>query len=324
MLTFNLESPASGTINVTEQKVNNYKMYTLNYPCPSSTSCTPYTTTLPTGKYKFEVIGAGGGTSDSSLNKGGMGGLSIGYFEVASPILAYFNIGGKGSNGAEYSGKTVNIPGGYNGGGNGGYWGAGSGGRAGGGGGSSDIRISSNDISKRIIVAGGGGGGCIDTNSAGNGGGKSGTAGNPGNPSYSKEGGPGTEASGGYTQGSGGATAGRPLYGGNGGTYPKSNGCGGGGGGYFGGGGGCSTSAYPTGYCASGGGGSGYVGGVKSSSRYSITASTTTHTNTGNGFIKITVFEAKYSIFTIDLYVYSIPLLYLHVFVLLDHPLSKL
>lgn len=318
MLTFNLQRPASGIINVTEQKVNNYKMYTLNYPCPSSTSCTPYTTTLPTGKYKFEVIGAGGGTSDISTRIGGMGGLSIGYYEAASPILAYFNIGGKGSDGTEYIGKYINIPGGYNGGGNGGYYGGNFGGRAGGGGGSSDIRISSNDISKRIIVAGGGGGGCHDTDSAGNGGGKSGSAGIP-YSSFSKEGGPGTESSGGYTQGSGGATAGRPLYGGNGGTYATSNGCGGGGGGYFGGGGGCSINTY----CASGGGGSGYVGGVQSSSKYSITASTTTYTNTGNGFIKITVLESKYSIFTIDLYVYSIPLLYLHVFVLLDHPLSK-
>lgn len=321
MLTFNLENPASCTINVTEQKVNNYKMYTLNYPCPSSTSCTPYTTTLPTGKYKFEVFGAGGGTSDLYYQKGGMGGLSIGYFEVTSPILAYFYIGGKGSGGPEYYSQYINPPGGYNGGGNGGYWAGGNtGGRAGGGGGSSDIRISSNDISMRIIVAGGGGGGCINTDSAGNGGGISSTAGIPGHSSYSKEGGPGTESSGGYTQGSGGATAGRPLYGGNGGTYPSSNGCGGGGGGYFGGGGGCSINTY----CASGGGGSGYIGGVQSSSKYSITASTTTYTNTGNGFIKITVLESKYSIFTIDPYVYSIPLLYLHVFVLLDHPLSKL
>lgn len=324
MLSFNLENPASGSIKVTEQIENGIRTYILNYPCSSNLTCTPYITTLPTGKYKFEVIGAGGGFGDSS-NAGGFGGISIGYYEVSTPVSAFFYLGGRGSDGINTVNQKINPPGGYNGGGNGGIDADPTLQYGGGGGGSSDIRISDNKYSNRIIVAGGGGGGCYNTNSAGNGGGSSGTPGLKGALQYSREGGPGTQSAGGSALTSRGATAGQLYYGGSGSTGYNANGGGGGGGGYFGGGGGSSAADGSYGYCASGGGGSGYIGGVLSSSQYGVTASTSTYTNSGNGQIKITVFQMVQKneiICSKDRNVYSCPISTVYVIILFVSPES--
>lgn len=321
MLSFNLENPGSGSIKVTEQKEDKYKSYILNYPCSSNLTCTPYITTLPTGKYKFEVIGAGGGFGDSS-SPAGFGGISIGYYEVKTPVSAFFYLGGRGSDGINYVNQKISPQGGYNGGGNGGTDADHNYNYGGGGGGSSDIRISDNQYSNRIIVAGGGGGGCTSVSSAGNGGGNSGTPGIKYN-SYTREGGGGTQSEGGSAFTSRGASAGQLYFGGSGSTGYNAQGGGGGGGGYFGGGGGSSTKNHGDGECASGGGGSGYIGGVLSSSLYGVTAST--HTNSGNGQIKITVFQMirkNEIICSKDRNVYSCPISTVYVIILFVSPES--
>lgn len=318
MLSFGLETPGLGSVKVEESVVNGYKMYTLNYPCNDQTSCTPYTASLPAGKYKFEVIGAGGGNSYKG-NIGGNGGYSVGYFETIKKTNAFFFIGGKGVDGKNYNGNPV---GGYNGGGRGGYDLANNYGQSGSGGGSSDIRINSKEIADRIIVAGGGGGSCESAPSSGNGGGSSGTSGSKSNPSYSQEGGPGTQVSGGSAYQSRGATSGTLFYGGAGSTAVQAWAGGGGGGGYYGGGGGSSTTDHGIGYSASGGGGSGFIGGVKSSSKYNVVASTTTYSNRGNGQIKITVFSASYDIVSYEQKIGQQPLSNLQVFICLVRPLT--
>lgn len=157
MLSFNLEAPAKGRRNISESVKDGFKIYTLNYPCQSNSDCTPYSTTLPPGNFKFEVFGASGGNEGDS-GPGGLGGYSVGYYEVISPITAYFFVGGRGSDGIDYI--RTNMPGGYNGGGEAGFdsisgWNGGS------GGGGTDIRIPTPNIPDRIIVAGGGGGGAM-------------------------------------------------------------------------------------------------------------------------------------------------------------------
>lgn len=299
MLSFELEYPSRGSSKVTEEKLNGHTIYTLNYPCTSNSLCTPYVTTLPIGLYKFEVIGAAGGSVGSS-HIGGKGGYSVGFYEVKTPVKAYINLGGKGSSGHKYADYSVDKrtdpnPGGYNGGGHGGgfvdayaerrtYKGAS-------GGGSSDIRINSKEHSSRIIVAGGGGGACVFSPWGGNGGGFSGTAGSS-ELSSTYPGGPGNQINGGKGTTFRNGSPGSEFNGGSGSFGDKSHGGGGGGGGYFGGGGGNSVDEYTNlGPCASGGGGSGFIGGVKSSLLYTINASSSTYTNEGHGIIIITVLK---------------------------------
>lgn len=247
--------------------------------------------TLLPGKYKFEVTGAAGGKSGNTLSPGGNGGYSVGYYENFQPVTTYFFVGGKGHDGSDYANKDQNTPGGYNGGGYGGYDSQTNSKSGGGGGGSSDIRIGSKDVTKRIIVAGGGGGGCV-YNPGGNGGGLQGSDGNA-RETNGRKGYGANQNSGGTAYTSRGASEGKLLNGGNGSGMISAYGGGGGGSGYYGGGGGSSSVDHQYGgYCGSGGGGSGYIGGVQNSDEYSIIASTTTSSNTGNGVIKITVLSS--------------------------------
>ena len=253
-------------------------VYILLYPCSSSTSCTPYTTTLQPGKYKFEVFGAGGGDYESTPNTGGKGGVSTGYYINNVSTTAYFFIGGKG---------VGSSKGGCNGGGSGGYDSnnpIGSG-----GGGSSDIRIGLNSKEKRIIVAGAGGGGCYSAK----GGDAGGLTGSDGTTNIYGQGGTGgNQESGGTVYSGSGATNGDLGLGGQGSSNPQAWGSGGGGSGYYGGAGGSSTLTHNEGggYCGGGGGGSGYIGGVWSSPEYDIVAETKPGTNMGNGYIIISFY----------------------------------
>ena len=118
------------------------------YPCLSSSNCTSYHLTLPSGRYLLETWGASGGDCDSY--QGGRGGFSSGELTLSKRTNIYVNIGGRG----QYYGTQLVQPGGFNGGGNGwkvSYYGAG-------GGGATDIRINGKSLYNRVIVSGGGGG----------------------------------------------------------------------------------------------------------------------------------------------------------------------
>ena len=102
---------------------------------------------LPGGKYKLEVWGAQGGSSD--FFAGGLGGYSYGDLTLyANRTNIYFRVGGKGKKG------TV-CDGGFNGGGKG-YSSYDRIMCSGGGG--TDIRLKADTLYNRVIVAGGGGG----------------------------------------------------------------------------------------------------------------------------------------------------------------------
>ena len=152
-------------INVTHSK-KQFSAFILSgtflfeYPCDSTTSCSPYTAILDPGKYRLEVWGASGG--DRGDGKGGSGGYSTGILSLHSKTTLYVTVGGHGS-----IVTSGNLEGGYNGGGSSRYaedsdYGT--------GGGATDIRIDSNDDMSRVIVAGGGGGYGKYKNSINNGG----------------------------------------------------------------------------------------------------------------------------------------------------------
>ena len=236
-----LESPQAGQINVT--KSNSRIIF--DYPCSTSTTCTPYIIKFPRGFYKFELYGASGGDATySEKYKGGCGGLSTGELRAYIPTSLFLYLGGKGG---EYP-NQFSPPGGYNGGGTAyGY--------AGGGGGGTDIRtigknIASNDsIESRILVAGGGGGARSEANFVSDGGDGGGLNGEQGNHS-SENNVPCYGTINGCIDGKGAHSIGEKWQGGSGNTdWGSFSGGAGGGGGYYGGG-----------TCAdcSGSGGSGY------------------------------------------------------------------
>ena len=109
------------------------------------------TLTIPTaGTYKLEVWGAAGGRYGGG--NGGLGGYSVGNISLTSGTTLYVYVGGQGS----WSNSSVNIPGGYNGGGD--SWGVDNSSIGASGGGATDIRINNTSLYARVIVAGGGGG----------------------------------------------------------------------------------------------------------------------------------------------------------------------
>jgi len=284
---YGLLDPSIGSINVVENSTS----LIFNYPCSSTTVCTPYYVDLHEGYYLLEVWGAQGGSHDN-IN-GGKGGYSKGMIKVEGSKRLYVYIGGKGIFRHETTSNTC-ISGGFNGGG-----GSCSYKYHTSGGGASDIRDGMS-LGNRLIVAGGGGGyaggGGVDYQ-GGYGGGNTGGSAYGFSKTYNLA--FGTIYSNGGNQGSGGTsyikkhtyqnTNGALGVGGNGAGAPWY--CGGGGGGYYGGGGGFDVTG--------GGGGSGYIGGVKSA--FLINASTIAGNmffpspeniniigRTGNGAAKIT------------------------------------
>ena len=270
-----------------------------------------------TGTYKLETWGAQGGNAQTNEALGGYGGYSYGLIKLNKNDTLYVIVGGKGSNGDDYS--TIKVyNGGYNGGGNSKsdgatVWGA--------GGGATSIqnllvadgqlKNYSNNISNVLITSGGGGGAgwhykayLSNQNS-------------PFNPHLGGSGG-GCIGSNGVTESSSLATGGtQSNYGTNGntsrtipnagfgygGNYEGSQYASGGGSGFYGGGG-----AYTNG--SSGAGGSGYIGNSllseKSMYCYNCTESTEESTKTistrctnttptekcakqGNGYARITL-----------------------------------
>lgn len=239
------------------------------------------------GVYKIEAWGASGG---GSKRMKGLGGYTVGTYELSKgdDILIY--VGGEGTLGS-------NAQGGFNG---GGKAGAGDTFLAGSGGGATDVRLNGNELSKRIIVAGGGAGAGSRSDSSfvcygGTAGGATGGIGNCSSNTYL--GGGGTQSSGGAaatykTNCTTVATAGGLGIGGNGASYAYSSSKfagGGGGGGYYGGGGG---SRY-----GGGGGGSGYCSpSMSTCTIYSGTDTFTSPTGNsleigheGNGLLSITL-----------------------------------
>ena len=244
---------------------------------------------LPKGQYKLECWGAQGGYRSSS-SYGGNGGYSAGILNLTQKTTVYLYTGGAGN-----TGKTA---GGFNGGGRRNSYN--------GGGGGTDIRIGSNSLYARVIVAGGGGSDGASSIKGGYGGG---TAGGTSPSGYGNGGQGATQTAGGTGTNSG--SFGQGGLGSNG-----SSGYGGaGGGGWYGGSGTVPDSSGDD--DKSGGGGSGYVyttntatnypsGCLLNSSYYLTNAQTTagntsftspTGTNetghTGNGYVRITVIEAK-------------------------------
>ena len=260
--------------------------------CPYSGSAKQIT--LPKGQYKLECWGAQGGYRSSSSFYGGNGGYSVGILNLAQNTTVYLYVGGAGN-----TGKTA---GGFNGGGKRSSYN--------GGGGGTDIRIGSNSLYARVIVAGGGGSdGATNKNGMYGGGTSGGTA----TQSFGSGGGGGTQTAGGA---GGSNNAGTFGQGGQG--LSASSGYGGaGGGGWYGGGG--SYPDYSGDDDRGGGGGSGYVytsstasnypSGCLLNSSYYLTSASTTAGNTsftsptgtsetghtGNGYVRITVIEAKSS-----------------------------
>jgi hypothetical protein len=220
---------------------------------------------INTSAIVVDVLGAQGGTYNSSYGTGGNGGRVQAMVSVTPGQTLYFYVGQQGS---YYSSYTGTAP--FNGGGMGGwssYYG-------GCGGGASDIRSVSGSLTSRLVVAGGGGGGnSYSGYTGGNGGagggltGGNGTTGYTSYPAYVGYGGSQTAG------GAGGTTYGGPGILGVGGNAYYASGGGGGGGGYYGGGGAYAYSA--------GGGGSSWT---------SSACSAVNHTQgytTGNGQIII-------------------------------------
>jgi hypothetical protein len=150
----------------------------LQFPCTKTYECTPYSVTLPTGTYRFELWGAQGGYSRylnvDSMNpfSSGKGAYTAGTMSFVTESKLYFYVGGMGENQTSIQGQVISR-GGFNGGGDGGvdlydptYPES-----SAGGGGASDIRYINdqtlNGLKSRIIVAAGGGG-STSTNSTSN------------------------------------------------------------------------------------------------------------------------------------------------------------
>ncbi|MCC6371031.1 MAG: T9SS type A sorting domain-containing protein [Bacteroidia bacterium] len=232
--------------------------------------------------------GAQGGASGDAATAGGLGGMATGVMSVTPGDVLNIYVGGTN---------------GYNGGGAAGVNSGCSSANGGIGGGASDIRFNGVALSNRILVAGGGGGaggnrisGCGRGAGGGGGGGYYGGGGGCGYPSSSlvvPTG--GTQASGGAGGVSGfsgtqNGSAGTLGIGGAGGTETGSSQAGnnsalvgGAGGGLVGGNGQQPPTNIYTGQ--SGAGGSSFLGTLTS-------ASTTSNTNTGNGFVSISYIYA--------------------------------
>ena len=268
--------------------------------CPYSGSVKSIT--LPKGQYKLECWGAQGGGGSSA--PGGRGSYSIGIVTFNSKQNIYLSVGGAGENAIA----------GFNGGGtvpSSNYI-------SGGGGGGTDIRIGQDSLYARVIVAGGGGGGeSAGTCYGGAGGGITGISG------QCKYNGYGAGTGGSQTAGGTNALGGSGNTGmffsiasfGQGASITTASSAnsgyigGAGGGGWYGGG--------AAGALNGGGGGSGYVytsstassypSGCLLNSSYYLTDAQTIDGNTsftspngssetghtGNGYIRITVIEAK-------------------------------
>lgn len=156
---------SKGSLNVTKSG----NKYTFNYPCTSSTECTPYLVHLPIGQYKFSLWGAEGGNTRKlnsavikSPSNGGKGAFVSGVIKLMKDSSFFFYVGGKGGDLYSTSANAYGR-GGFNGGGRGGFdtdedYGE----NAAGGGGASDVRIieggTVESLKSRIIVAGAGGG----------------------------------------------------------------------------------------------------------------------------------------------------------------------
>ena len=265
-LTFSVRGVKQNT-SITEN------IHLLKYPCESKTTCNPYESDLPRGKYRFSLYGAGGGSRVSGYE--GLGGFSTGVLSLRTLTHLYFFIGAKGGC-PDFSKGSDSA---FGGGGKGfsGTWGYGCS-----GGGASDIRLTENNLKTRLIVAGGAGGSGYWPGTSnvymigGNGGGESGTKGED----YDKSGAgnPGSQTDGGSSIRSKGEF-------GFGGNITADNGCGGGGG-WFGGGGGYSS-------VSAGGGGSGFVF-LKSNSfieldlKYRLVSGKTAYgNNSGDGYIVV-------------------------------------
>lgn len=271
---------------------------------------------LPKGQYKLECWGAQGGNYSSY--QGGYGGYSAGTLTLSKKTIIYLQTGGKGSDSS--------INGGYNGGGKGVS-------RGRGGGGASDIRIEQNSLYARVIVAGAGGGSGVsgDCSGKGAGGGISGLDGYSNAVTSSggnRSGSGGSQTTGGISMSSIASTKG--SFGQGGPAYQYS--CGGGGGGWYGGGGAYDNDSDADG--RNGGGGSGYIytsstasnypsGCLLNSSHYLTNAKTvagntafTSPTGTsetghsGNGYVRITVIEAKSSGSTLIKFPQTLPSTY--------------
>ena len=267
-----LEDETKGKINIT--KVSNKLIF--EYPCSSSSICTPYKISLYHGFYVFRLNGAGGGNS-KERGIGGKGGYSEGILKVLEPKTIYLYLGGKGSDDET---EGMFPPGGYNGGGSA-Y------GDCGGGGGSTDIRLIGNLISNeesintRILIAGGGGGGrqpsSLEQAIGGNGGGNEGSK---GQYSSSYEYVPCIGSQDGCINGIGNITAGELWKGADAPDLGSGKGGSGGGGGYYGGG------TCPD--CVDAGGSGTY--------KYPIeNGLTTTGENTGHGRAVIYFFNYKFT-----------------------------
>ena len=243
------------SMTVLKEDIHMKGTYLYEYPCESSTECSPIEVTLHEGTWKIECWGASGGDSyHSDINHvfpGGRGGYSSGLYRIKQAKKLYINIGGQGISNYTTSSR---FPGGWNGGGRGYknlYTGAS-------GGGSTDVRINNNTIENRIIIAGGGGGAgspnsnYVNGGFGGSGGGLNGLDGglyssgsviSSGKGGNQEKGGEPSHNTGGYSE------AGDLWKGGDSATGTESS-SGGGGGGYYGGSGGAATG---------GGGGSGYI-----------------------------------------------------------------
>ncbi len=278
---------------------------------------------LPKGNYKLEVWGAQGGTDNNTKEIGGLGGYSVGTYNIEENGILYINVGGQGESGSEKGQEDKIYKGGYNGGGNGII--ASTNVRTdkmlvSGGGGATHIALVTGLLSTLeskqeyiLIVAGGGGGngGIAHNNpvSGGSGGGTMGSKGiNPVNTGTEYMGTGGTQDNGGsdYTFpsveegqgkfGQGGSAVKDPA---NDGKYSDGNG---GGGGFYGGGG-------SSRFHAGAGGGSGYIGNERLTNKEmwcynceiseetNLKTSTTTETSAeaksntpkqGHGYAKIT------------------------------------
>ena len=132
MTIFSLYDKSLGTVRVTKKG----NSYILGYPCDNSFKCSPYFASLPKGKYRFELWGAG----NTVFNNGA---YVSGLIRLEKARNFYFFVGGKST---FFNSCDTNATNGTR------------------GNGASDIRLSYNGVwhefdslKSRIIVAGAGG-----------------------------------------------------------------------------------------------------------------------------------------------------------------------
>ena len=164
-------------------------VYSIKYPCETSSECTSLESTFPPGLYKIELYGASGGhlegfvstyidastetCSDENTTKykgntkctnkssmAGSGGYTSAYLLLHERTKIFLAIGGQGSikNGqsSDPYEDSVRPKGGFNGGAKGSLYGWCDG--SSGGGGATDFRLYEDDFWHRVLVSGGGGG----------------------------------------------------------------------------------------------------------------------------------------------------------------------